>query len=41
MDNDTFIPMGDAARVLGVTKPRISQLLSSGELTGYLLAAGG
>lgn len=37
MDNDTFIPMGDAARVLGVTKPRISQLLSSGELTGLLV----
>lgn len=37
MDNDTFIPMGDAARILGVTKPRISQLLSSGELTGSLV----
>lgn len=37
MDNDTFIPMGDAARVLGVTKPRISQLLSSGEPTGLLV----
>ena len=37
MGNDAYIPMGDAARALGVTKPRISQLLSSGELTGSLV----
>lgn len=32
MDTSEYLSMGDAARLLGVTKPRISQLASSGTL---------
>ena len=34
MDTSEYLSMGDAARLLGVTKARISQLAASGTIVG-------
>ena len=40
MDTSEYLTMGDAARLLGVTKARISQLSASGTLVCDIVAAG-